>query len=138
MDLKYKNSDYNRLLVKYVLSEVNNYFEPTKEHKIDFNYVNIEHIFPQKPEKNWGLTKEQIKDYVNLLGNLTLVDRVINSKAGNKSISEKIKLLKESELPITKIIVKQIVDSGLIWNKDSIIERQAEIAKLAFDEIWKF
>ncbi len=69
MDIKYRNSDSARILIKYIWSEVNNHYEKTNEHKIDFNNVNVEHLIPQSPGINWGLTTDEIKNYVNLLGN---------------------------------------------------------------------
>lgn len=138
MDIKYKNSEIGRMLVKYILSEINNFYEKTKEHKIDFNNVNVEHIIPQTPGKDWDLSVEDIKDYVNLLGNLTLVDKVINSKAGNKSLKEKLLLLADSELPITKELISKLSKSNSKWDKESICERQLSLAHLAYDHIWKF
>ena len=41
------------------------------ETKIDFEKVNIEHLLPQNPKK-WKLTKSEIEEYVNLLGNLCI------------------------------------------------------------------
>lgn len=138
MEVKYKGSDSSRLLLKYILSEINNVDEKTKEHKIDFSNVNIEHVIPQTPDSSWELTKDDIKDYVNQLGNLTLVDKVINSKVGNKSLKEKIKLLGDSQLPITQKIIMEIENNGMIWDKKSIITRQTDFAGLAYKSIWDF
>ena len=121
-----------------ILSEVNNHYEKTNEHKIDFNNVNVEHLIPQNPGTGWGLSVEEIKEYVNLLGNLTLVDKVINSKAGNKSLDEKIQILKESQLPITINSLKDIEGARNNWNKESIVLRHANMATLGYETIWKF
>ena len=48
--IKYKTTEQGRSLVKYVLSEINNYWQPTNELKIDYNNVNIEHIIPRNPD----------------------------------------------------------------------------------------
>lgn len=135
--INYKTTEQGRLLVKYILSEINNYWQPTNELKIDYNNVNIEHLIPQNPDKSWGLNKADIKDYVNNLGNLTLVDKIINSKAGNKSFALKIELLKESQLPITSKLIKELESGKNVWDKEAILSRQQEFAELAFDKVWK-
>jgi len=73
LKLDYRNSEQRRQLIKYILSKFNSYYQPTDEHRIDFNRVNIEHILPRKPNDEWGLSANEIKPYVNLLGNLTLL-----------------------------------------------------------------
>ncbi|NLE04835.1 MAG: DUF262 domain-containing protein [Crenarchaeota archaeon] len=136
--IKYKTTDQGRLLVKYVLSEINNYWQPTNEFKIDYNNVNIEHIIPQNPDKSWGLSKTEIKGYVNNLGNLTLLDKTLNSKAGNKSFIQKIDLLRDSQLPITKKLIAEFDAGDKEWNEEKVLQRQTELAKLAYDKVWKF
>mgnify|MGYP003780392609 CR=1 FL=1 len=136
-EIKYKATEQNRQFIKYILSEINNFWEVTNEHKIDFNNVNIEHIIPQNPDTEWHLDKKDIKEYVNNLGNLTLLDKDINSRAGNRSLSKKLELLRLSQLPITKKIVEDIQNQGNTWNNESIIERQRSLAELAYDKVWK-
>jgi hypothetical protein len=135
-NLSYKNSEKTRKLIKYILGEINDFNAKTKEHKIDFNNVNIEHILPQKPDKAWKLTKKEIKEYVNKIGNLTLLDKRINSKVQNKVIKEKIKFLEDSELPITKILVKELSDLKYKWRKKEIIGRQKRLADIAYNKVW--
>ena len=137
MLLSYKNSEKNRMLMKYILSEINDHYKKTKEQKTDFDYVNIEHLIPQKPDKAWKLTAKEIKGYVNKLGNLTLLDKTINSKAQNKTIKDKIKELRQSELPITKEIVRELEREKQKWNEELILKRQESFVSLAYEIIWK-
>ncbi|NPA71213.1 MAG: HNH endonuclease, partial [Gammaproteobacteria bacterium] len=137
MELSYKNSEKSRRLLKYILSKIDQYYRDTDEEIIDFSNVNIEHILPRNP-KSWGLTKSQIKTYVNKLGNLTLLSTKINSKLQNKPISEKIEILKESNLPITKELVRTLEYNNLKWTEHEIMERQKQMARLAYEKIWKF
>src|SRR5690606_12971530 len=88
-DIEYGSSQQKRVLVKYVLSEINSTYG-TGEHQLDFDEVNIEHILPQNPATDWGLSKKEIKAYVNKVGNLTLVSKRFNSRGGNKHIKEKL------------------------------------------------
>jgi hypothetical protein len=122
-------------LIKYILARIDGHFRQTDEHRIDFDNVNIEHILPQNPSKEWGLSKKEIKNYVNLLGNLTLVSRVINSKVQNGPIDQKLPELAKSELPITQKLVERLVSLNN-WDQNHIIERQDELANLAYNHIW--
>jgi len=138
--LRYKNSAKGRKLIKYVLARIDQYYRDTGEEKIDFNVVNVEHLLPRNPQSAWGLNKNEIKSYVNLLGNLTLVSKRINSKAQNKTIEAKLIALRESSLPITRVLIPEleaIVESGRAWGEEDIFRRQQQLAKLGLDKIWK-
>lgn len=137
MDLCYKNSEQYRKLIKYILGKIDSHYRATKEEMIDFDHVNIEHLLPQKPDKAWGLHKRDIKAYVNKLGNLTLIDKRINSKVGNKTIKEKIPVLSQSSLPMNKVLIDQLTTKNHVWNESYINERQKEFAELAYDKVWK-
>ncbi len=136
-EIKYRRSSSSRIFIKYLLSKINNFFATTDEFKIDFVNVNIEHVLPKKPSKKWGLTKDEIHDYVDQLGNLTLLDKRINSSIGNDSLNKKIEGLSKSQLQITKMLVEKIKNDGDKWDLNSIKERQNEMANLAFREVWK-
>ncbi|KAF0108822.1 MAG: hypothetical protein FD146_708 [Anaerolineaceae bacterium] len=137
-DVKYKGSEGGRLFIKYILNEINGWMEETREYKIAFSNVNVEHILPQKPDKEWGLSIVEIKPYVNLLGNLTLVDKKINSRIGNKPIKDKLPELEKSKLPITKKVIEQIRTNKNKWDRDAILERQNQLAKIAFAKVWDY
>jgi len=136
-DVEYSSSQRSRDIVKYILNEINTLGQ-TGEHQIDFDNVNIEHILPQKPSKKWDLTKKEIKDYVNKIGNLTLVSKKFNSKVGNKIIPEKIDAYAESEIAMTQSLVERLKDLGLTWGEDQIYQRQQEFADLAYNQVWTF
>jgi uncharacterized protein with ParB-like and HNH nuclease domain len=135
-DLQYRNADESRRLIKYVLSKINSHYSNTDEHKIDFNVVNIEHILPQKPHKDWNVKQSEIKGYVNMLGNLTLVSKRINGKAQNAVLTQKLPELEKSELNITRELVKAIKPLGNQWGQQEIENRQREFAAMAYQEIW--
>lgn len=136
-DIRYRNSTKTRQLIKYVLSKIND-LDSTGEQKIDFDKVNIEHILPQKPNKGWGLSKDEIRDYVHRIGNLTLVGKKFNSRVGNKPISDKLMELAKTELPITRKLVMQLKDNGLKWSEKEILKRHDELAKISYFKAWKF
>lgn len=135
-ELAYKNNEERRRLIKYILGKMNAYYQRTDEYLINFHTVNIEHILPQNPDKDWHLTKKEIKDYVNKLGNLTLLSQVLNSKAQNSIIPEKLKELRNSKLDITIDIVKKLESLNGNWGEEEITNRQREMAELAYKQVW--
>lgn len=134
LELKY--SDESRRLIKYILGRINEYYQKTDEYLINFNTVNIEHLLPQNPDKEWKLNKKDIKGYVNKIGNLTLLSHILNSKAQNGIISEKMSELKNSELAITKKLVNQLEELNCQWGEELINDRQRELAEIAFKAVW--
>lgn len=136
-DFNYRKSTKRRMLIKYMLGKINAYMHNTDEYLVNFDRVNIEHVLPQKPDEHWKLTEEDIKGYVNLLGNLTLLSKVINSKIQNGPIKMKLPELAKSELSITQRLVIRLEENKLQWDEGKIIERQSYLANLAFHDIWK-
>tara|TARA_Y100000996_G_C22346183_1_gene570779 strand:+ start:57 stop:731 length:675 start_codon:yes stop_codon:yes gene_type:complete len=135
-EFSYKKSSNGIKIVTYFLSKINTHLSTTNEHKIDFSNVNVEHILPQKPHKDWNLSKEEIKPYVNLVGNLTIFDKRKNSGVQNFIIDKKITEFKESELAINKRLVNRLNEIELVWNKDEIQKRHSYLSDLAYDEIF--
>ncbi len=136
MDVSYANSDVGRALMKYVLSKFNEHFSKSDEHRVDFSRCNIEHVLPQKPQKETGLDKKDIRQYVHKLGNLTLLSTRINSKVQNSPPHAKLEELRKSELPITQDLVRRMEVSAPKWGQTQITERQTEFAELAYTRIW--
>jgi Protein of unknown function DUF262/Protein of unknown function (DUF1524) len=134
-EVSYRSSEQTRIFIKYLLSKMNR-FSTTGELEVDFDVVNIEHILPQRPDEAWGLKKGDIKEYVNLLGNLTLVHEVINSKAGNKTAEAKASELGKSEIGITKDVVRLLESRNYVWDEPGIKERQDSLAKIAHERVW--
>lgn len=132
-DITYGRSEKNRLLIKYILSEINRI---DQESEFDFSSVNIEHLLPQKPHKDWGLKYKDIKEYVNKLGNLTLLHKKINSTIGNKVIKEKINELSNSGVHMTMTLVEQLKNTNYKWDEETINSRQSELANIAYHKAW--
>ena len=131
MDIEYKNYP----LVVYILSNVEKAKGGTDEQIVNLKKVNIEHILPKDPSE-WKLTKKDIKDYVDNLGNLTLISERINGSMGNQALEEKLDWLKKSKLHINQELVKR-VELNNKWGKKEIDDRQREIAEFAHDVVWK-
>jgi uncharacterized protein with ParB-like and HNH nuclease domain len=136
-EMAYKNSEQSRLLIKYILGKVNAHYSRTDEMRIDYARVNIEHLLPRKPSARWKLDRKEIKAFVNKLGNLTILSKVINSRIQNGTIEEKLPEIEKSELQINKKLTPLLRQCNNIWGKPEIERRQREIAEMAYKEIWK-
>jgi hypothetical protein len=133
MEVEYKNYP----LVIYIFSNIERALGKVEEKTINFTKVNIEHVLPQDPTL-WKLKKEQFNDYVNKLGNLTLIAKKINGPMGNKELKEKVKLFKDSDLNINKDLLLKFEDLKYEWGEKEISNRQRELAEYAYDVVWKF
>jgi uncharacterized protein with ParB-like and HNH nuclease domain len=96
--------------------------------------THIEHIMPQKPAGEW-LTHydddiEKYKDYINRVGNLTILQDKKNIRARNKDFIDKIKYYSESRISITKNL-----GDYKNWDFSQIEKRQADLYELSKD-IW--
>jgi uncharacterized protein with ParB-like and HNH nuclease domain len=104
-------------------------------YEIDKNIIlldnfSLEHILPQNP-KNMGLNKKDIKPVVNNIGNLTLLERSLNSEVGNKAVIDKVKYLSRS------VINENKNESFSMWNSDNyedcISKRKESLELLIFN-----
>ena len=94
--------------------------------------VTLEHILPQKPNKDWNLGPDKVEGLYNRLGNQALLRGSVNSKIGNVGFDAKRKALEESPFTLTKIVSKCAV-----WTEKEISERQIKLAELA-SKAWPF
>lgn len=101
----------------------------TKE--LGMDKANIEHIFPQNAGTDWP-DRTQLEPFIWHVGNLTVLGKRINSKAQNKSFSDKCKEhYSKSEITMTKDLLKETK-----WDEPAIRKRAKNLAKIATD-IWK-
>jgi len=98
--------------------------------------IHVEHILPKKPAKGtWSEFADEEKhgEYVNRLGNLTLLHYKLNTSIGNNSFDKKKdEGYANSELEIAKKLCD--IDD---WTADEIDNRQLEMGKKA-TEIWPY
>ena len=101
----------------------------------DAKEVNLEHISPQSLDSEWRSyfsTGVEPADYVNRIGNLTLLTLKVNHDVANKSFAEKQKIaLNPSTLAMNKYF-RNLTK----WGNQEIEQRQIELAKIAV-EVWK-
>jgi uncharacterized protein with ParB-like and HNH nuclease domain len=110
----------------------------TRKHSESVDWSNkdahIEHIMPQKPAGEWKVMfdkdPEEYKDYLNRLGNLTILQDKKNIKAKNKDFIEKKEYYEESRLTITNNL-----SDFTNWDYDAILKRQEYLYEQSKD-IW--
>jgi uncharacterized protein with ParB-like and HNH nuclease domain len=147
-------------VMQYILAKLTQYIDELAYGEIDAhtnlkNYINknveIEHILPQ----NYELVKysfdkqEEIGKYVKKLGNLTLIEKPINTSIKNNSFEFKKYAYQKSKFLITKSIVERVniglntaidravkgLDTFNEWNSLAIECRQEMLTQLA-KKVW--
>jgi len=122
-------------IARYYLAEIEKSYRNTNELGPIQNpeKINLEHILPVDSSNlnNWsGFDEEIHKTYYKRIGNLTLLDKKINSEEGNDNFDVKREKYKKSEVFITKSLNKYKE-----WTTESINKRQKEFAERAV-KIW--
>ena len=136
-EIVYSTNKKKKDLLRYVLLKIDSHMgASTGELMVDPQMTNLEHILPQKPVR-WGLEEEEISDYVNNIGNLTILSKTLNAQGGNKPLSEKINEYRESELQINNDLVSFIEQHDNEWDQEIIQLRGDYLAQLAYEKIWK-
>lgn len=115
--------------------------------------VHIEHILPRTPtEEVWQAFDKPLEyeSYVEKLGNLTLLEKTINTSISNGSYEEKSRGYRQSTFLLTKSLVEKPqvgADTQLnravqdlmqfdTWDSQAIEQRQGMLAKLA-RRVWE-
>jgi uncharacterized protein with ParB-like and HNH nuclease domain len=118
-------------LIKFILSKLMTFYDK----EIKFSKPTIEHILPQDPTK-WKLTKEEVKDYVEHIGNLTLLHDNDNSKAGNETMKYKYENVYSKSAFKFNQNLKEWVDKFQEDYKSAIEERGLSLAK-EINKLWE-
>jgi hypothetical protein len=128
----FKLSTRNHSIVRYILGKIeSNIFH----NEIDYSSekYSIEHILPESPGEGWdNVPNDSLERSVYRLGNLSLLEKGLNNKCGNKSFEEKKGYYKKSSVGIMKLISEEYNE----WNEEKIIQHQSWMAKQA-KSIWK-
>jgi hypothetical protein len=116
---------------RYVLGELELDLRTTAELAVAPPHrVHVEHIYPQSPEpEHRAANHGQI---LNRIGNLTLLDRSLNSAIKNGTFDKKVPSYAKSEILLTNTLTNY---AG--WDSEKIVERQEKLADRA-PTIWAF
>lgn len=122
----------------YILSSIENSFYGIDK---DFSNCEIEHILPKKITEDWkydlGINWEGVHEqYLNTIGNLTLLERKYNRSVSNKSFIEKISS-KNMGYTSSDITITRRITNWSTWNEKSIKERSNELTEKII-EIWPY
>ena len=115
-----------RGLVKYILTAFHKATERIQT--IDYSTMTIEHLVPQSKIGQDGFTEQT----VGQIGNLILVSSSGNNKLGNKSFTEKKKVLMGTGFPLPAEIA-----AADEWGVEQIIKRTNNMASEAYKKHWK-
>jgi len=120
------------------LISLNNYLlmkKGEKEKVTRIGVVNLEHIIPKRPDKEWEkFLKDnniELEKWVHKLGNMTILHKEYNRRIANKFFTKKKEMYAKSTLPINQEL-KEYEQFG----PNEIIERQKKMAEIA-KEVWK-
>ena len=140
-DTKFQGDFFQRAigkakLARYILGEIATSKQGTTMQVVtdDEKKSTLEHIMPKTRSQDWlkaAKDEDEYLEYVNRLGNLTLIEREKNKTAANVSFAKKkLEAFSKSELLITKELC-----GYSDWTISEIQTRQAHLAKSAI-EIW--
>ncbi len=139
--ISYKSDQRSRVLIRYILSTIEQHLGGKYYEGFDENKVSIEHILPQTPNE-WGLTKTEIRKHVNLIGNLILIGKRLNGAAGNRPFDEKLVEFANSQMHLIRQFTERVKsdqwDFGAIPGQRSFAPidlRGKELAEIGF-KIW--
>jgi len=150
----FKELEYNEANLKknailyYIFDRFNNYDESASrrvdsaawieyyspERNIKRHLYSIEHYAPQNPREG------QIIENVNNIGNLFIIGSELNGRLSNLSPEEKIRKLRNElyqDIGPNKMLREFVDGFNDIWNEDSVDKRALNLAKRAYDKIWK-
>lgn len=115
-------------IVKYLLLEIEQHLNSSRvAFDSEDNRCNIEHILPQNPDETWtAFDENDLTEFRNRLGNMTLLDASQNKEMGNKAFEGKRSAYEQSPFEITKGIADY--DE---WTPETINKRQQWLAKHA-------
>lgn len=124
-------------VTRYVLAEINDNLENDPEHKVAerTGRINLEHILPKNAGKEWKgaiPTGQDSTEYIELIGNLTLLEKGKNRGIAVASFAEKkAKAFKQSTLALNKEIAQHSC-----WTTKEILARSEHLAGIA-QKVWR-
>jgi len=127
--LYYSSTDTKqKKLVQYVLNKIE---RKSQNDNIEIVNTSLEHIYPEKPNKDWNELNE--KGLFKNIGNIVLLDSSINSEIGNKKFSLKKDIIINKS---TLVSTKEVFNNSSLWNDNKILNRRKKISTLMYQDIW--
>lgn len=128
----------NSELCRHILAKINNHLlvGSGMETIKSGTTMNVEHILPKKVTPAWvsmfGQPKEIVEDYVDYVGNMTLLLGKANKSISNSTFAEK----KAKGYCVKPLKITEPLLTCSTWNSSEIEKRQAWLADIAI-EVWR-
>ena len=125
----FRTTNITARTARWVLGCLEDHFEGTGERTTMWDQMTLEHVLPDSPRKlaEWShFNPEQHRSLRQNIGNLTLLRKVPNERAGNGPFVKKSKAYEQSALEITRRISKETD-----WTPESIGRRAEWLANAA-------
>jgi len=127
----------NSGIARYTLAHINDHLESDPERQVAerSGRVTLEHILPKNPGKLWEPASAKggdITEFVDLIGNLTLLEKGKNRGLGNSGFKEK----KEKGYALSGLAINKSLRDEDNWTIDSILARSKSLAKVATG-VWR-
>ena len=118
---------------RYVLGELNHALESDAAAGVSDD-VSLEHILPRNPSSAWKALppQDELPYYVDLIGNLTLLEKGANRGLGNKDFKTK----QTTAYSKSKLAINSSLSGLKKWTAKEIDDRCDALAKTA-TKIWK-
>ena len=133
------NRALNHIFINYSESLQKKEYKISELIAISNKNPNIEHILAQTPTfapRALGFkNKEDFIDFEHNLGNLTILERSLNSSIQNKSAIDKVEAYGKSTFIMTKMIGSEI-DTKKTFTKTELNERTKLIAEFCLERWW--
>jgi hypothetical protein len=119
-------------LARYILAGVANAVQPATDLEVvqDEKKVNLEHVMPKTSSAEWSNAATDEAEYlahVDRIGNMTLIERDVNSAAGNASFERK----KKDAFSKSNIVITKQLCAYDGWTTREITNRQSLLADTA-------
>lgn len=125
-----KNND----LVCRVLMYLTKADDPDTTKSVSFRNPTVEHIVPQNPIQ-WGLEGKDVEEYVNDLGNLTVLSDVKNKEAQNYPMDRKVREIYRNDPWRINKQLAGLVEEFTSDPQQAVIDRGARLKEIA-NSIW--
>ena len=112
-------------LIKYILVKMENHLSAS-DNQVEDATSTIEHILPENPGSVWEeyFQPEDQSEYINRIGNFTLLEASINNKLDNETpFEEKLVSYKKSAFKITAEHLQYTE-----WSPETLNQRQQKMA----------
>jgi hypothetical protein len=122
-------------IARYVLIELNNEMELDHAKGAKGEAVSLEHILPKNPSTSWMNALPSGADpdeWVELIGNLTLLEKPVNRGLGNKDFATK----KSKGYVSSELAINADVSAQKQWTSQQIEARCKDLAGVA-KKVWK-